>query len=84
MGCPNEVNAKVLLKLSTTEVSKILGIIMTTGRSKENRVAENSICRAYGKDDETVEHQWLAFANNRSRFLGNDCSRIKPNNGRNS
>lgn len=78
-GNPNGDKTKTLLKLSKKDINKIIGILTghTGLRAHLHRIGavDNSVCRACGEDDESLEHflcHCPAFANNRSQFLGND------------
>lgn len=78
-GDPNGDNTRKLLELSKKEISKTIGVLTGhTGLQSHLHkigVADNSVCRACGEDDETLEHYLChcpAFARNRSRFLGDD------------
>ncbi|XP_075150766.1 uncharacterized protein LOC142224875 [Haematobia irritans] len=76
-GDPDEEKTKELLKESRSTISRVIGII--TGhldlRAHLNRIGviNDSLCRACGEDEETLEHYLChcpAFTRYRSQHLG--------------
>ena len=78
-GNPNEYKTKTLLTLSKREINMVTGVLtghlgLQAHLHKIGAVG-NSICRACGEVDESLEHflcHCPAFANIRSQFMGAD------------